>query len=369
MDNGILKHISKESQYFIGKKSNLKRYLVCSMQGCFPVAIKTGPNSIAVIFRTGGAHVGVSGTIAVSFSYDGGKSWSDPQEVAPRWDDSRNPAFGINNKGELIAAYVKARYYLYKEDNITGPVYSKQSLEENARSARQNPVYVIKSKDEGKTWEKRESFISKHLSLHSTYGRIIQIPDGTLLMPVYGIPYGKFGVGSVSILVRSYDGGDTWGDESIVTHDHHETSYAFLDDDTLVAAARSDQGFVSTLFSSDLGRTWSEPVQVTLINEHPADIIQLESGNVLLTFGRRVHPMGCGALISSDRGKTWNRDREILLSGDGKGDLGYPSTVQLADGNIVAVMYYASGSAMSHDVVGCGEVSSQAIHFREEDLV
>ena len=55
--------------------------------------------------------------------------------------------------------------------------------------------------------------------------------------------------------------------------------------------------------------------------------------------------------------------------GDGAaGDLGYPSTVQLADKTIVTVLYYASGSETSGDWGNWGEVSCQALRYREESI-
>jgi hypothetical protein len=123
--------------------------------------------------------------------------------------------------------------------------------------------------------------------------------------------------------------------------------------------------------SEDGGRTWSTPVQVTRNGEHPADLTVLTDGTVLLTFGRRIRPMGCGVLLSSDGGRTWNTDREVLLAGDGVEniDLGYPSTVQLADGTIVTLMYFGSGSGMADNTWSdWGKVSCQAIHYRREDI-
>ena len=96
----------------------------------------------------------------------------------------------------------------------------------------------------------------------------------------------------------------------------------------------------------------------------------LASGTVQLTFGRRIRPMGCGVLFSRDGGKTWDTDHEALLAGDGihNADLGYPSTVQLADGTIVTFLYYASGSATGWEWGGWGDVSCQAIRYREADV-
>ena len=151
---------------------------------------------------------------------------------------------------------------------------------------------------------------------------------------------------------------------------HNEIAYAFLPDGRLLAAARSESGHVAVIWSDDAGRTWTKPVQVTRDGEHPADLTVLASGRVQMTFGRRIRPMGAGLLFSSDGGRTWDTRREVLLAGDGvrNGDLGYPSTVQLGDGTLVTALYYASGSETGADWGGWGDISCQAIHYREEDV-
>ncbi len=365
--------LSGESDAFVGRRMRLRRYLVCSMQGYFPVVVKTGANSLAAVFRTGGTHVAITGTVAVSTSQDGGKSWSDPVEVQPRWDDARNPAFGINSKGELVVAYWRARLHAYREDpQDRGFRWDFPKDDERLKAV--PALYYCRSADGGRTWSEPESYLSRLLTFASPYGRIIPAPDGTLLMPVYGgarepIP----NVRDISILLRSRDDGKTWGDETLVAAGFNETSYAFLADGTLLAAARHDTwNHVAILRSNDAGRTWSAPVRVTRDAEHPADLTVLQSGGVLLTFGRRWRPMGCGALFSDDGGRTWNTEREVLLAGDANcdPDCGYPSTVQLDDGHIVTLLYYASGSDMSGPLrhPDWGRVSCQAIHYREEDL-
>jgi sialidase-1 len=366
--------LTGESDIFVGKRRTLKRYLVCSLQGYFPVCVKTGPNSMAAVFRTGGPHVGISATLAVSVSEDGGKSWSDPVEVVPRWQDARNPAFGYTSDGRLILSFWKAGLTNYRLDEY-GKVWNRNMTEEEKLKASKTPsFFIMESTNKGKTWSEPKTFTTQVLLpvFLSPYGRIIEAPDGTLLMPAYGNPKEPIdGVRDASILIRSKDGGKTWGDESIVAYGYNETSYVFLPDGTLVAAARSDKGQnLAILRSSDNGYTWSKPIQVTRDMEHPADLTLLNSGKLLMTFGRRIRPMGCGALISCDGGLTWDYDKEVLLAGDGilNGDLGYPSTVQLDDGKIVTLLYYASGSQMSAGHFGWGDVSCQAIHYYEEDI-
>ncbi|MBO9610631.1 MAG: exo-alpha-sialidase [Paenibacillaceae bacterium] len=364
-----------DSDYFVGRRGRLDRYLVCSLGGYFPVLVKTGPDSLAVILRTDGPHIGIMATLSVSTSTDGGKSWSDLMQLAPRFEDIRNPAFGVNAEGQLVAAYWQARLNRYIPDpNGRGLVFS---FDESDSLRNDIPaLFTVISGDGGRTWSEPVACKSEVLTTVSPYGRIIAGPSGSLLMSAYGVlREPKGGVNHAVILVRSMDGGRTWGDESLVAIDYNETSFALLPNGRLIAAMRKDgrDAHIATSFSSDGGRTWTEPVKVTRGGEHPADLTLLSNGKLLLTFGRRVRPFGCGALVSDDLGATWNVDREIMLAGDGirDQDVGYPSTVQLDCGAIVTVLYYGTGSEASdqRQLRGWGDVSCQAIHYREENLV
>lgn len=357
-----------QSDIFIGKRKRLERYLVCALQGYFPVMCQTGPLSLAVIYRTGGTHISMAATLAVARSDDGGKSWSDPVEIAPRGQDVRNPALGVNSKGELIAAYWVAKdWYVYENGSY---VWRPDQAQADFGAS----CYTTISKDGGISWGEPRQLSFKNLRSGCPYGRIISDSKGNLLMSVYGEPADGSSEKKENqvCLLRSYDDGYTWTDESIVARDFNETSFVLLPDGSLAAAARnwSKGAFVALTFSKDDGYTWSEPEQVTRPAEHPADLTLLQSGKLLLTFGRRIRPMGCGALLSTDLGQTWQTDKEVLLAGDGiaNGDLGYPSTVQLADGKIVTVLYYASGSEAASGHSGWGDVSCQAIHYFEEDI-
>ena len=63
---------------------------------------------------------------------------------------------------------------------------------------------------------------------------------------------------------------------------------------------------------------------------------------MIMTYGYRLKPYGVRARISTDSGKTWGD--EIILSDDGKnGDLGYPSTVEMADGSLFTLWYENMG--------------------------
>jgi len=172
----------------------------------------------------------------------------------------------------------------------------------------------------------------------------IQLKDGRLLYAGKQLwtPEKKVGV------CESRDDGLTWqwlaeiparqGDNA--AKDYHELHAVEASNGTLIAQIRHE-GKVdgqSTLQSesTDGGRTWSEPHPVCF--GIPSHLLQLRDGRLLMTYGHRRPPFGNQARVSSDTGKTWSES--IILSGDGAGgDLGYPSTVELADGSLLSVWY------------------------------
>jgi hypothetical protein len=70
----------------------------------------------------------------------------------------------------------------------------------------------------------------------------------------------------------------------------------------------------------------------------PSHLLRLRDDRLLMTYGHRRPPLGNQARVSEDHGRSWSE--AILVSSDGtSGDLGYPSTVQLADGSLLTVWY------------------------------
>jgi len=70
----------------------------------------------------------------------------------------------------------------------------------------------------------------------------------------------------------------------------------------------------------------------------PSHLLRLRDGRLVMTYGYRRKPFGNQARLSTDGGRTWSAP--ITLSDDGMGgDLGYPSTVELADGTLLSVWY------------------------------
>lgn len=95
--------------------------------------------------------------------------------------------------------------------------------------------------------------------------------------------------------------------------------------------------------SDDKGKTWSEPeMLLDKTGGAPPHLIMLSSGILLSTYGRRKMPFGIMAMMSLDGGETWEKDIRIYenLVSD---DIGYPSTVELPDGTLLTVFYARKG--------------------------
>ncbi len=89
--------------------------------------------------------------------------------------------------------------------------------------------------------------------------------------------------------------------------------------------------------SDDGGRTWS-PARPLGFHGSPPHLLRHSSGVLLLTYGYRQAPYGQRVAFSHDDGATW--DHDWIIRDDGPdGDLGYPSTVELADGSLFTACY------------------------------
>lgn len=301
--------------------------------GYFPVAIRLKNGDVLAVIRGGAPHIGVQGRLDLVRSTDGGKTWSKPWTAVDEPLDDRNPALGQLRDGTIVLAYAIASNY-----DETGLKFK------GTRTDRQfDGVYVVLSKDNGRTWSKprRDGTIHQFYTgqgLVSPYGKMVQLADGTALMAVYFEFFD--GRGNESYLFRSRDGGRSWGEPTLLGRHYNETGIVSLRDGRLLAALRSEKGgHLAITESADQGRTWSPPRQITRDREHPGDLIPLADGRVLLVFGQRTVPRGVQAMISPD-GRQWQDLPRIVLSDDApNGDCGYPSSVEVAPGRI-ATLYY-----------------------------
>ena len=325
-------------------------------QGYFPRLDVLPNDELLSVFKMGAGHVGKHGYAGLSRSSDGGMTWTEPVKIfdLPKADDGVD-AHGVLRDGTILYGAVSYGW--------EGERYSYKNWYANS--------YIIRSQDQGHTWSEPAKVNIAPFTWAYPFGRIIELADGQLLMTMYGgyLPLSLRGPaakdkddvtremrklgdqkpeqqrGDFAFIIKSKDGGKTWGDLHVIARGFNETCPVLLPNQRILVAMRSTEGgaYTATSYSDDDGNTWSVPVQISNQSEHPADLLLLKSGELLLTHGQRNKPYGVQVMVSKDNGTTWGANR-IMLAWDGDHmDLGYPVTVQRKDGKLVTAYYIVYG--------------------------
>lgn len=208
------------------------------------------------------------------------------------------------------------------------------------------PLWVCRSRDNGKTWQV-DADAGMHLRRENTlgpipFGDVSCGDDQTLGASVYYCVPDKGGDRGC-FFIRSTDDGRTWSDPiTIAPEGHNETTLLYLGNARWLAAARTAPAGALDLFrSEDNGDTWRFDQTLSMPYQHPAHLLRLSDGRILITFGSRCEGFfGIQARLSSDEGVTWSKP--VAIVNYGNVDSGYPSSVQLDDGAIVTAYYLAS---------------------------
>ena len=329
--------------------TGLERSPVVTGQGYFPVALRLKDGRIAVVLRGGAGHLGIKGRLDIVFSDNEGKTWSKPIVVNDSPVDDRNPALGQAANGNLIVGFWRTASY-----DETGRY--------NPRLKKPRNTWVTRSVDGGQSWSEATELNVSDIGWGSPYGKILTMPDGALLMAVYGGPQRTADEKTErredhSYLYRSTDHGKSWSRyaECGSGGQFNETALLRLPSGKILAAMRSRRGAqVWLAHSTDDGKSWSKPKQITPDNVHPADMVLLPDGRVVMTTGYRVGPFGARGLIGDDEGNFDWAQRFTLVNDAISRDCGYPSSVVLKDGRVLT-LYYATRSKEHPDwKVHCG---------------
>ena len=291
------------------------------------------------------SHICPMGQVRAMTSKDDGATWTFPRVLFDGPIDDRDSGVMETAKGTLLVTTFTS--LAYEERGLL----AKQPLERQLRwKAAQDRLtaeerkaqlgeWVLRSTDGGKTWSPPIATI-----VNSPHGPT-QLKDGRLLYVGKKLwkDDGRIGV------VESNDDGLTWtwlseiptrpGD--IVKSGYHELFALETDDGRIVTQIRNhnkpDAGSTLQCESSDGGKTWTVPKSIDVWGL-PSHLLKLKDGRFVMTYGYRRKPFGNQARISADQGRSWSEP--LTISADGEaGDLGYPSTVELADGTLLTVWY------------------------------
>lgn len=301
------------------------------------------------------------GTIVAGFgaylywSCDQGRSWTGRHITnLPQTDGAVNlRAFGVSDKFVFVAHDLTALTRLSIPD----------------REA--YPVGISRSADLGKSWEtSRLKTPAPYTFLAGDGNHIVFLGGGRLFAALDAANHNvtTFAEGWLAqVFFRSSDQGRTWGDISLLENQAAEVGLLPLGGDNLLAACRGmsnpDLGgkTVQLRRSSDGGRTWSEPLQLTWVfGQAHCDIARLSKNAIVAVYENRypVSEAGICARISLDLGRTWQPQLYVLAHG-----VGYAGSVVLEDGTIVTVT--GDGEAKNGQPTGRG-YTLQAIRWKPQ---
>lgn len=284
-------------------------------------------------------HVCPFGRIDLQRSQDDGDSWTFPRTILDGPLDDRDAGILETAAGSLLVTTFTSLAYVPSLAKNKDPRWqaAHRRLSEAQRQAELGH-WMIRSTDGGLTWSPR------HPSLVNSPHGPIQLSDGRLLYAGKKLWHADGEIG----ICESRDDGQSWqwlaalptreGDRH---QDYHELHAVEATNGTLLVQIRNHNraNHRETLQSEsrDGGKSWSIPRPLGVWGL-PSFLTRLHDDRLLMTYGYRRVPFGTQARLSEDHGRTWSDP--LTISGDGaSGDLGYPSTVELADHSLLTVWY------------------------------
>lgn len=307
-------------------KRKKKQVVVVAKDACgWPNLTRLPNGEVLCTYFNAPSHGLEEGDLVCSASLDDGKSW-EPRGVAaahPEGGNRMHLAVGLDRNGDLLA--FSSGFYV-EDETFTG--FAGQWLSRSANG--------------GRTWTVEETpAIAKACVGAIPFGRVLSLSDGRLAYSCYR----SQGRGNPSRTWASFseDNGKSWlAAVQFGEDDSNEATLLEAEPGRLLAATRTHADHHLKLCASeDGGTTWQDLMPLTLPMQHPADLIRLGDGLLLLTYGiRNQGLMGIGARLSRDGGETWRPPWVIHQFGDEATDCGYPSTVLLnEDGSLLTAAY------------------------------
>ena len=278
-------------------------------------------------------------------SRDGGRSWQKlggPEdgvngvEVGQTDDHPRllpgEGALGVLSSGRWLVAEIKVNQeWQNGQSTEMGLVGGYLTFKLKGESY-DTHIVIWRSDDEGATWAASEPFKGPFKWAHPTVSHFIESRDGTIALPIFGCVTEEemSSYSSSNGVIRSTDGGQTWGDFSFVFRtqppkpdDHQpEPRYSEMDIVELanghwVAYSRNERitmgpagwGATAVALSEDLGQTWRRTGgSLAMVSQQKG--VVLPDGGIALTY--RCHSwQQPGIAITYDEGRSF----DYLLTG------------------------------------------------------
>ena len=311
----------------------------------WPTVVRSRSGDLLLVYSGGReSHVCPFGRVDLMRSHDEGKTWSWPETLLDTAIDDRDAGICETASGALLVATFTSLAYEVRRNKLTPeqkPAWEAIDRRITAEARRKLlDCWVMRSDDAGLTWS-----APARVPVNSPH-RPILLKGGRLLYPGKMLWQGDGKVG----VCESRDDGKTWQWSSDIPvragdsgRDYHELHGVQTADGRILVQIRNHnaQNKNETLQceSKDGGKSWSEPRSIGVWGL-PSHLLRLRDGRLVMSYGYRRPPFGNQVRVSNDNGATWSEPATI--SDDGASvDLGYPSTVELADGTLLTIWYEA----------------------------
>lgn len=353
-----MKKLSKVRDIIIYKDENYNS---------FPNAVKLKDGTIMVSFRQAPdwqakyndvTHGDPSSIGVFVKSGDNAKTWSEKPGLIYRhfFYGVQDPCLNYLKDGTVLSTFFMWKFHEREKplENSEKPhfvidYYSSEMMD----------AHTTRSFDSGKTWDEPVciDYEGKEGKKASVRGNIVELGDGSIILglPMYGLDKNDRFIR----IIKSFDNGKTWNK----IYDLGKSSDCFMGEPNLFKTAsgklvcfirthmvdggrnvyddgNDDMSPMHVSYSYDNGNTWTVPEKTKYTSPSPFQAIQLSSGNVLLSYGHRYSPYGIKVVLLDGELENIHTAEEILIRDDGVNhDLGYTSSVQLDNGDILVTYY------------------------------
>ena len=337
-------------------------YDVSGRFGGWPTVARTPDGELLVVFSGDRKHhIDPYGKTLLVRSVDQGCQWSEPQVINNSPLDDRDAGIVVCPDGSwvvslftscMFADWPEATKYYGDAEVARWKPHIERATVELRRDCLGN--FTLISEDRGKTWSSL-----RPVPVTAPHGPVVG-QGGELLFLGNRDRRGQLDIACYA----SQDRGESWQERGVLSNAHVlddiylcEPHLVLLPNGCLLGQMRVNSAEVEKRqlmqsVSADGGKTWSL-VASTGIWGLPPHLLLHSSGLLLSSYGHRREPFGQRVAISADRGQSWKkiltldtihyRERrdaedvgEIYYQIP---DLGYPATVELADGSLYSVWY------------------------------